>query len=407
MQAYIKLIKNKFNKKKSIKFLKCLHQHHAMSHKSVSKEEVETATDIRKKINEFEEELAKTKYNKRTQHHIGLVKAKIAKLREKEEKRAKGKGKTTGYSIKKTGDATVVVLGFPSVGKSTLLNKLTNAESRIGSYDFTTLDVIPGMMEYKGAKIQIFDVPGIVKGAAAGKGRGKEVLSVIRGADLIMVLVDVFHPGQHETLMKEIYNSGIRLNQQKPDIRITKKPYGGVGVGAAVKLSWLDEETIKDMCREMGLINADLLIRTDITPDQLIDVIEGNKVYIPGLVVLNKIDAVKEQKLKEVSKKVKPDVSISAEKGENLDKLKEAMFSRLRLVRIYLKQVNKKPDLDEPLIMRKGCTLNDVCSKLHRDFVNKFRFARIWGKTAKFPGQSVRGLDKELHDKDIIEIHLG
>ena len=377
-----------------------------MSHKSVDAGKIETSSDINKKIKEFEEELSKTKYNKKTQHHIGLVKAKIAKLKEKGEKRAKGKGKTTGYSIKKTGDATVVIIGFPSVGKSTLLNKLTNAESKIGAYDFTTLDVIPGMMEYKGAKIQIFDVPGIVHGAASGKGRGKEVLSVIRGADLIIILVDVFHPGQHDSLSTEVYESGIRLNQQKPDIRITKKPYGGVGVGTAVKLKWLDEATIKDMAKEMGLINVDILIRTDITPDQFIDSIEGNKVYIPGLTILNKIDSATERKLTDVSKKVKPDVSISAEKGTNIGKLREAIFQRLGLVRIYMKEVNKKPDMDEPLIMRKGCTVEDVCTKLHREFISKFKFIRVWGKTAKFPGQTIRRLDKQLHDNDIIEIHL-
>ena len=377
-----------------------------MTHKSIDKDKIESSSDINKKILEFEEELSKTKYNKKTQHHIGLVKAKIAKLKEKDEKKAKGKGKTTGYSIKKTGDATVVILGFPSVGKSTLLNKITNAESRIGSYDFTTLDVIPGMMDYKGAKIQIFDVPGIVHGAASGKGRGKEVLSVIRGADLIIILVDVAHPGQFDSLAKEVYESGIRLNQKKPDIRITKKPYGGIGIGAAVKFTWLDHQTIKDMAKELGLINVDILIRTDVTPDQFIDAIEGNKVYIPGLTVLNKIDTVNERKLKDVLKKVKPDISISAEKGLNLDNLKEVIYSRLGLIRLFMKEINKKPDMDEPLIMRKGCTVGDVCSKLHRDFVKKFKLIKVWGKTAKFPGQSIRRLDKELHDRDIIEVHL-
>ncbi len=377
-----------------------------MTHKSIDKDKIESSSDINKKILEFEEELSKTKYNKKTQHHIGLVKAKIAKLKEKDEKKAKGKGKTTGYSIKKTGDATVVILGFPSVGKSTLLNKITNAESRIGSYEFTTLDVIPGMMDYKGAKIQIFDVPGIVHGAASGKGRGKEVLSVIRGADLIIILVDVAHPGQFDSLAKEVYESGIRLNQKKPDIRITKKPYGGIGIGAAVKFTWLDHQTIKDMAKELGLINVDILIRTDVTPDQFIDAIEGNKVYIPGLTVLNKIDTVNERKLKDVLKKVKPDISISAEKGLNLDNLKEVIYSRLGLIRLFMKEINKKPDMDEPLIMRKGCTVRDVCSKLHRDFVKKFKLIKVWGKTAKFPGQSIRRLDKELHDRDIIEVHL-
>src|SRR3989344_7851950 len=132
------------------------------------------------RIRELEEELKKTPYNKATQHHIGLIKAQIAKLREKIEKKAAGRGATKGYTIKKTGDATVVLVGYPSVGKSTLLNKLTNAESKVASYEFTTLQVIPGLMEYKNAHIQVLDVPGVVKGAAAGTGRGKEGVSAMR-----------------------------------------------------------------------------------------------------------------------------------------------------------------------------------------------------------------------------------
>ncbi len=377
-----------------------------MTHKASKGDEKETSSSVNEKIKEFEEELSKTKYNKKTQHHIGLVKAKIAKLKEKDEKKAKGKGKTTGYSIKKTGDATVVILGFPSVGKSTLLNKITNADSKIGAYDFTTLDVVPGMMDYKGAKIQIFDVPGIVQGAASGKGRGKEVLSVIRGAELIMIMVDAKKPGQYDVLAKEVYDSGIRLNDRMPDIRITKKPFGGIGVGTAVKLTWLTEQTIKDMANELGIINADILIRTDVNADQFIDAIEGNRVYIPGITVLNKIDLIDKKKLDEVSRHVKPDIKISAEKDTNLDKLKDLIYKKIGLMSIYMKEINKKPDMDEPLVVFNGCTLKDVCNKLHRNFANRFRFARVWGKTAKFPGQSLRRLDKELHDGDVVEIHL-
>ena len=160
------------------------------------------------RIKELEEELSNTKYNKKTQFHIGLVKAKLAKIKEDAERKASAVKKGEGYHVKKTGDATVVLLGFPSVGKSTILNKLTNAQSAVAAYDFTTLDVIPGLLQYNHAKIQILDVPGIVSGAATGRGRGREVLSVLRNADLALIIIDATKPGQFDAIMEEVFQAG-------------------------------------------------------------------------------------------------------------------------------------------------------------------------------------------------------
>lgn len=360
---------------------------------------------IRDKIKELEKELSTTKYNKRTQHHIGLVKAKIATLKDKEMKKAAGKGKTEGYHVRKTGDASAILVGFPSVGKSTLLNKLTNADSEIGHYSFTTLDVVPGLLEYKHSKIQVLDVPGIVKGAASGRGRGKEVLSVMRNADLAIILIDVNFPEHLDVLRKEIYDTGLRLNERRPVVKIKKTSKDGIDIGTTVKLNRLEIRTAEAILRQFRINNAQVVIRSDITPDQFIDAIEANKIYIPAITVLNKIDMVSSERLEELKKELSPDICISAQEEEHLEELKELIFRKLRFIRIYCKEAGKKADLDVPLILKQGSTIRDMCTKLHKDFVVKFKFARVWGRSAKFGGQKLM-LGHTLKDEDIVELHM-
>ncbi|MBW3019853.1 GTP-binding protein [Candidatus Woesearchaeota archaeon] len=357
--------------------------------------------DYSGRISELEAEISKTKYNKKTQHHIGMLKAKIAELKTKAA--TKKGGTTTGYTIKKTGDGTVALLGFPSVGKSTLLNAMTNAESKVGAYEFTTLDVIPGLLNYDGAKIQIFDVPGIVSGAADGSGRGKEVLAAIRVADLILIVIDMNKPEQYEKIMKEVYDVGIRLNQVPPDVKLKKTGMGGIDLSTTCKLTHLNHEIIKDMLRQMGIMNCEIIVREDITDDQLIDVVTGNRVYIKGITAINKMD-IDEKKAEELKKKLKADVLISSQNKINMQELKDLIFERLGLVRIYMKEAGKEADLKEPLILRRPCLIRDICRKIHRGFESRFKTAKVWG-SSKFPGQAL-GIDKEVHDKDIVEIHL-
>lgn len=362
--------------------------------------------DYLEQVKELEQELAKTPYNKRTQHHIGLIKAKIARLKDSQIKRSSSKKKGEGFSVRKTGDGTVILVGYPSVGKSTLLNDITNANSKIGSYAFTTLTVIPGLMEYEHAKIQILDVPGIVKGAAMGTGRGKEVLAVMRNASLIVYLIDINHPGHLSILQKEVYDTGLRINERKPFIKIKKSSRGGIRIGSTVNLTKITKQTIEGILREFKINNADVLIRDDIDDGQLIDALEANKVYIPGLTVLNKMDMVNKEKVKEVLGNTKADLAISASERTNIPRLKRLIFQRLSFIRIYLKEPNKPADMEVPLIMFKGATLRSLCDKLHRDFVTKFRFARIWGPSAKFDGQKVVKLHHPIKDNDVIEVHL-
>jgi uncharacterized protein len=362
---------------------------------------------LSQKIKDMEDQISKTKYNKKTQHAIGLMKAQLAGLKQKLQGGSGKKGIVDqGYAIKKSGDATVVLLGFPSTGKSTLLNNLTNAKSEVAAYAFTTLTVIPGLLEYKQAKIQILDVPGIVEGAAKGTGRGKEVLQVIRNADLILMLVDALKPQQKKLLEKEVLESNIRVNVEKPDIKITKTSKDGIRIGRTVLTPELDDDTIKGILNQFKIVNANVLIRDDVNADQFIDIVEGNKLYTPAIVVVNKSDLLTEDQLDRLKGYLNPDLCISAERKEHLEELKELIYRKLNLIRLYLKEINKKPDMNEPMIMRYGSTMEDVCLRLHHDFVDKFKFVRVWGKSVRFNGQKILRLDHKLEDGDVIEIHL-
>ena len=349
------------------------------------------------KIKELEKELSTTKYNKKTQHHIGLVKAKIARLKQDDTKQASKGGKGVGYGVKKSGDATVVLLGYPSVGKSTLLNNLTNAKSPIAAYEFTTLEVIPGVLEYDGAKIQILDIPGIIKGAASGAGRGREVMGIVRSADLILIIADPARYDSLHILEKEVYDSGIRVNVLPPDVKIKRKPKGGIDIGTTVKLTKITNETIKVIMREFGLVNASVVIRQDVSMDEFIDVLEGNRVYINCIDIMNKCETIED-----ASKYKGVDLFVSAQTNVYMKKLRKLIFDNLSLMRLYMKEPGKDPDLDEPLIIKKNSTIKDVCRKLHKDFVKNFKSAKVWG-SSKFPGQK-QGFNYVLKDKDILQI---
>ena len=351
------------------------------------------------RIKGIEEEMERTQVHKGTEHHLGLLKAKLAKLRRDAAKAGK-KGGGRGFAVKKSGDATVVMLGLPSVGKSTLLNRITNAESRVAAYAFTTLETIPGMMEYKGARIQILDLPGIIEGASEGRGRGKEVIAVARSADLILILLEVNDTGVLHTIRKELYDMGIRLDQRPAEIVLKKKHTGGITITSTVRLTKLDERTIKDILNVYEAHNGDILFHEDADADRLIDFLVGNRVYIPSLVVVNKSDLADSASLKKLNFSHLP---ISAEKGTNTERLKEEIHARLDLIRLFMRHRDGETDYDEPMIMKKGATVRGVCDKIHTGMVNEFRYAQVWGKGARFPGQKV-GLAHKLEDGDVVMI---
>lgn len=360
---------------------------------------------VPEKIKAIEEEMAKTQVNKATNHHLGLLRAKLARLRhEQDDNRNRGKASSQGYDVKKSGDGTVAIIGLPNVGKSTLLNRLTNANSKVGGYKFTTLTVVPGVLEHKGANIQILDLPGIIEKAAGGMGLGKRILSVARSADLILLIIDIYQPEVHPLLLKELRGMGIRPDEEPPNLVIEKATTGGIAITSLVKLTKVDEKLVRQILNVYKVPNARVMIREDITSDQLVDVLLGNRRYVRTVTVLNKVDLIDSKTLRKFRSKIKTEViPISADSNMNVKELKDQIFNELDFIRIFLRPRGKETDFVEPLIIKKGALVGDVCDKLHREMKSQFRYAQIWGESAKFGGQKV-GSTHTLRDKDVLTL---
>lgn len=360
---------------------------------------------IVEKIKEIENEMARTQKNKATANHLGLLKAKLAKLRrELLTPRSGSSGGGEGFDVAKTGVARIGFVGFPSVGKSTIMTKLTGTYSAVAEYEFTTLTTVPGVLHYNGAKIQILDLPGILEGAKDGRGRGKQVIAVARTCSMIYIVLDITKPiAQKKKIENELEGFGIRLNKTRPDITITKKDRGGVNIRSACRLTHIDEDLIKTIFKEYRILNVDVMFRCDATADELIDVIEGNRVYIPAIYILNKIDNITYEELCLVSR-IKDSIPVSAEKEWNLDGILEASWEKLALIRVYTKPRGKLPDYSTPVVLRENrCTIKDFCNSIHRGILAEFKNAIVWGKSVKHTPQRV-GKEHVLMDEDVVQI---
>lgn len=365
--------------------------------------------------------MARTQKNKATNYHLGTLKAKLAKLRSElflEQSGGGGGSGGEGFDVARNGDARVALIGFPSVGKSSLLGALTSTESEAAAYEFTTLTTIPGVLYYKGSKIQVLDLPGIIEGAAHGAGRGKEVIAVARSADAILIVLDAGKEqgNRHrEILERELETVGIRLNQRPPDVTLSKrKTGGGIRFASTVPQPLLGpepEKIVSNILKEYKIVSADVLAREEITVDQLVDVVLGNRQYKPCLYLYNKIDTVTVEEVDQLARmphSVVGSVRSHFNIGEPLedDVLKAKMWEYLGLTRIYTKRKGSAPDLDEPVVLseiRKGRTVKSLCANISSELLREFNYALVWGTSAKHSPQRC-GLSHKLDDEDVVQI---
>lgn len=366
--------------------------------------------------------------NKATNYHLGLLKGKLARLRAQllEPAQGAGGGPGAGFDVQKSGDARIALVGFPSVGKSTFLSKVTKTRSEVAAYSFTTLTAIPGVLEYGGAEIQLLDLPGIIEGASEGKGRGRQVISAAKTSDLILMVLDATKKAEQRALLEaELEAVGIRLNREPPyvtlfsveekqcvanryrNIYLKPKKAGGMKINFQAPPKHLDDKMVYSILRDYKMLNAEILIRDEnATVDDLIDVImKDHRKYIKCLYVYNKIDSVSLDFLDRLAREPQT-VVMSCELDLGIQDVVERCWEELKLIRIYTKRKGVDPDFSEALIVRSNSTIENVCDQIHRSLKDTFKYALVWGASARHIPQRV-GLSHPVADEDVVYIVSG
>jgi len=328
------------------------------------------ARTIAEKIRALEEMLREAPGHKGAENLRNEIKQKLSKIRELQEKQ-KTAGSRQTIAVKKEGAAQVVIIGVANSGKSTLLSKLTNAKPEISPHPFTTKLPEIGIMDYQGVKVQLVEIPAITEGFSSND-LGPTLLGIVRQAELIIILSN--EDSELELIKNELANSNVVTDKPKPKIVITKASSGGLMFVGKIKAN-IDE--VKTLLRTHGVHNGTVEFQQESTFEDLEEVLTEGIAYVKAIVV---------------------------NKNDNPGILREKIWKNLGLIKVYTKQPGKKKDYP-PIAMKEGSTIKDLALRIHKDFLAKFKFARVWGESVKFQGAQ-SGLSLVLHDEDVVEFHI-
>ncbi len=309
------------------------------------------AKSIEEKMAALEEMLALIPKHKGTEHLQGDLKRRLAKLKADAEQARRRRG---GFSVSvdREGAGQVVLVGPPNAGKSSLVACLTNAQTEVGDYPFTTRRPIAGMMPYVNIQIQLVDLPAI-----SDEYMEPWVPSLVRPADLILLIADLTSPSLLEHLEEVI----AILDRSKMALVSSGSPPPALG--------WANKRT---------------------------------------LLLANKADGSSTHEALEVVRSEYgsrfPVHAVSAKTGLGLESLRRMIYDGLEIVRVYSKPPGKDPSMKSPVVLPRGCTIVEMAGTIHKDFAQQLKYARVWGGT-KFSGQRVQR-DYVVQEGDIIELHI-
>jgi len=310
------------------------------------------ARTVEEKIEALEEMFAIIPKHKGTDKMQADIKRRISRHKEEAQKKKGAAKQKSAFSIEKEGASQVIVIGPPNAGKSSLITALTNAEPEIAPFPHTTHKPTPGMAPYENIQFQLVDTPPITADYV-----DPLMMDLVRRVDIVVILLDITTDpiGQYEEIMRIL-----------EEYRIF--PEG--------------TEVPENIRRPVFMKKISVVV---------------NKVDGPG----REEDF---QAFLELAELKVPALPVSILNGTNLDVFLRIIYDMSGIIRVYSKNPGREPDMDEPFVIPRDSTLEDLAGRIHKDFLTKLKYARIWGRTVH-DGMMVQR-DYVMQDGDIVEIHL-
>jgi uncharacterized protein len=304
------------------------------------------------KIEAAEEMLTIMPKHKGTDKLRADLRRRIAKLKEQAQQKKGGARRELAYMIEREGAVQIMVIGPPNTGKSALVATLTNAAPEVAEFPHTTWKPTPGMAPFENIQFQLVDTPPITRDYL-----DPWMTDLLRRADILLILLDL-----HDDPLQQA------------------------------------EETLT-VLRELRIFPVGAPVPADLRKPPFIKKI---------LIVMNKVDHDSHLEdyhaFLELAELTLPCIGVSVRNGSNLGALLQRLYDLAEVIRVYTKVPGKEPNRAVPFVLPKRTTLEELAGKIHKDFVNKLKFAKIWGTTV-FDGQLVQR-DYVLQDGDVVEIHL-
>ncbi len=369
------------------------------------------------KLKALQEFLSKVPKHKGTENLVRWVRRRIAQLkREIEMRKIKERSIRSGSGrkllIEKEGDVQLVVAGPPMSGKTSLLKCLTNAKVEPDDIPYSNTEPIPGMFIYEEIYYQLIKAPSI---NLEDYDSDMNIINaaLMRNADGILLILDASDTSidpisQFNRIYEILKTQGIYLTKPKALVKIEKRNIPGIQIIG--KIVNTDIEQVKRLLIDYGIQGAVVHIEGEATLEDIEDSIFREYVYRPCILIINKIDLVDEEYVKYIVDNLRSKnlpIILTSLKYCKIDKkeLSEKILKTLELIRVYTKEPGEETYSTKPFIVKKGTTVGDLARRIHSYLYEHFKYAKIWKKD-QYPQMFKRvGINYELQDGDIVEIH--